>query len=174
LRHCLRVWARQRLHAALTACFWLACLNLGGSAHGGEVPRLTFAQLVDSLRANFEVTQTIKSYSGREVEIQGFIIPAGPPDLSFFLLSRVSAMGNYCCEVPVGQDETVYVYAAKAVKILYDPLRIYRVRGAFEAGPHTDRTYGVSLFRVRNARVEEAVGAKIFKVGETTAPSPKK
>ena len=164
----------QRLPAALTACLWLACLNLGGSAHGEEVPRLTFAQLVDSLRANFDVTQTIKSYSGREVEIQGFIIPAGPPDLSFFLLSRVSAMGNYCCEVPVGQDETVYVYATKGVKILYDPLRIYRVRGVFEAGPHTDRTYGVSLFRVRNARVEEAVGAKIFKVGETTAPAPNK
>ena len=164
----------QRLHTALTACLWLACLHLGGSAHGGEVPRLTFAQLVDSLRANFEVTQTIKSYNGREVEIQGFIIPAGPPDLSFFLLSRVSAVGNYCCEVPVGQDETVYVYAAKGVKILYDPLRIYRVRGAFEAGPHTDRTYGVSLFRMRDARVEEAVGAKIFKVGETTAPAPNK
>jgi len=164
----------QRLHTALTACLGLACLHLGGSAHGGEVPRLTFAQLVDSLRANFEVTQTIKSYNGREVEIQGFIIPAGPPDLSFFLLSRVSAVGNYCCEVPVGQDETVYVYAAKSVKILYDPLRIYRVRGAFEAGPHTDRTYGVSLFRMRDARVEEAVGAKIFKVGETTAPAPNK
>ena len=164
----------ERLHTALTACLWLACLHLGGSAHGGDVPRLTFAQLVDSLRANFEVTQTIKSYNGREVEIQGFIIPAGPPDLSFFLLSRVSAVGNYCCEVPVGQDETVYVYAAKGVKILYDPLRIYRVRGAFEAGPHTDRTYGVSLFRMRDARVEEAVGAKIFKVGETTAPAPNK
>jgi hypothetical protein len=164
----------ERLHTALTACLWLACLHLAGSAHGGEVPRLTFAQLVDSLRANFEVTQTIKSYSGREVEIQGFIIPAGPPDLSFFLLSRVSAVGNYCCEVPVGQDETVYVYAAKGVKILYDPLRIYRVRGAFEAGPHTDRTYGVSLFRVRNARVEEAVGAKIFEVEDTTAPAPNK
>ena len=164
----------ERLHTALAACLGLACLHLGGSAHGGEVPRLTFAQLVDSLRANFEVTQTIKSYNGREVEIQGFIIPAGPPDLSFFLLSRVSAVGNYCCEVPVGQDETVYVYAAKGVKILYDPLRIYRVRGAFEAGPHTDQAYGVSLFRVRNARVEEAVGAKIFKAGETTAPAPNK
>jgi hypothetical protein len=30
-----------------------------------------------------------------------------------------------------------------------------------------DPTYGPSLFRVRNARVVEAVGAKIFKVGET-------
>ena len=174
MRHCLRVWATQRPHTALTACLWLVCLHLGGAADGGEVPRLTFAELVDSLRANFEVTQTIKSYNGREVEIQGFIIPAGPPDLSFFLLSRVSAMGNYCCEVPVGQDETVYVYAAKGVKILYDPLRVYKVRGAFEAGPHTDRIYGVSLFRVRNARVEEAVGAKIFRVGETTAPAPNK
>ena len=164
----------QRLHTSLTACLWLVCLYLGGAAHGEEVPRLTFVQLVDSLRANFEVTQTIKSYNGREVEIQGFIIPAGPPDLSFFLLSRVSAMGNYCCEVPVGQNETVYVHAAKGVKILYDPLRVYKVRGAFEAGPHTDRIYGVSLFRVRNARVEEAVGAKIFRVGETTVPAPNK
>ena len=49
-----------------------------------------------------------------------FIVPAGPPDLSFFMLSRVSALGNYCCEVPVGQDETVFVFAAKAVKLLYD------------------------------------------------------
>src|SRR6266852_9699351 len=163
----------QRLPAALTACLWLVCLNLGGSAHGEEVPRLTFAQLVDSLRANFEVTQTIKAYSGREVEIRGFIIPVGPPDLSFFLLSRVSAMGNYCCEVPVGQDETVYVYAAKGVKILYDPLRVYRIRGVFEAGMRADTTYGPSFFRVHNARVEEVVGAKIFKVGETPAPAAK-
>ena len=149
----------------LAACLWLICVQPGASADGQEIPRLTFAQLVDSLRANFDVTQTIRSYSGKEVEIHGFIIPAGPPDLSFFLLSRVSAMGNYCCEVPVGQDETVYVYAARDVKIHYDPLRVYRVRGAFEAGPHTDRVYGVSLFRMRNARVEEAVGAKIFRIG---------
>ena len=174
MRHYLSGWVIQRFRATLAWSFCLACAHLGLSAYGEEVPRLTFAQLVDSIRANFEVTQTIKSYSGREVEIQGFIIPAGPHDLSFFLLSRVSAMGNYCCEVPIGQDETVYVYATKAVKILYDPLRVYKVRGAFEAGPHTDRTYGVSLFRVRNARVEEAVGAKIFKVGETTAPASNK
>src|SRR3989475_6977878 len=155
--------AMQRLHTALTGRLWLACLHLGGSARGGEVPRLTFAQLVDSLRANFEVTQTIKSCGGREVEIQGFIIPAGPPDLSFFLLSRVSAMGNYCCEVPVGQDETVYVYAAKGVKILYDPLRVYKVRGAFEAGPHPGRTSGIRLHLVLHARGGERVGARIFK-----------
>ena len=155
-------WHRGSYPAlALTLCavsVWPGLL-----AHGAETPRLTFAQLVDSIRANFEVTQAIRSYSGKEVEIHGFIIPAGPPDLSFFLLSRVSAMGNYCCEVPVGQDETVYVHAARGVKIVYDPLRVYRVQGVFEAGPHTDRTHGVSLFRLRNARVEEAVGARIFK-----------
>ena len=123
------------------------------------------------LKAELEVTQKIKSYGGKEVEIQGFIIPAGLPDLSFFLLSRVSAMGNYCCEAPVGQDETVYVFAAKGVKILYDPLRVYKVRGVFEAGMQTDKTYGVSLFYLRHAQVEEAVGAKIFKVGEPTAPA---
>ncbi len=139
---------------------------LGLAAHGDGIPRLTFAQLVDSLRANFEVTQAIRAYDGKEVEIQGFIIPAGPPDLSFFLLSRVSALGNYCCEVPVGQDETVYVFAPSGVKIRYDPLRVYKVSGIFEAGMHADATYGPSLYRVRNARVEEAVGAKIFKVGE--------
>jgi hypothetical protein len=36
-----------------------------------------------------------------------------------------------------------------------------------------DPTYGPSLFRVRNARVEEAVGAKIFKSGEFPAPGSK-
>jgi hypothetical protein len=149
----------------------MASLCLGTPAHGDEVPRLTFAQLADSIRANLAVTQGIRSYSGTEVELQGFIIPAGPPDLSFFLLSRVSATGNYCCELPTGQDETVYVYAAKAVAILYDPLRVYKIRGIFEAGHHADKTYGVSFFRVREARVEEAVGAKIFKVGETKAPA---
>jgi hypothetical protein len=45
-------------------------------------------------------------------------------------------------------------------------LRVYRVRGVFEAGQYTDKQYGVSLFRLKNARVEEAVGAKIFRVGE--------
>jgi hypothetical protein len=148
--------------------------SYGQSAYGEEVARLTFAQLVDSIRANFEVTQTMKSHNGKEVEIHGFIIPVGPPDLSFFLLSRVSAQGNYCCEVPVGQDETVYVYVPNGVKILYDPLRVYKVRGAFEAGPHTDRAYGFSLFRVRNARVQEALGAKTFKVGEQPTPTTDK
>jgi hypothetical protein len=139
-------------------------------ADSEEIPRLTFAQLVDSIRADSGVTETIKSYSGKEVAIQGFIIPAGPPDLSFFMLSRVSALGNYCCEVPVGQDETVYVFTAKEVNITYDPLRVFKIVGVFEAGMRADPTYGPSLFRVRNARVEEAVGAKIFKTGEFPAP----
>jgi len=153
----------------------LALMLVGGAplAHGQERPRLTFAQLADSMRANFDVTQHIRSYAGREVEIQGFIVPAGPPDLSFFLLSRVSAMGNYCCEVPTGQDETVYVFAAKGLKLLYDPLRVYKIRGVFEAGKQVDPTYGVSMFRIRAARAEEAVGAKIFKVGDVTAPAAK-
>jgi hypothetical protein len=138
---------------------------------GEEVPRLTFAQLVDALKANLEVTQQIQSYNDQEVEMHGFIIPAGSPDLSFFLLSRVSAMGNYCCEVPVGQDETVYVFTAKGAQIRYDPLRVYKVRGIFEAGLRRDRAYGISLFRLRQARVEEAVGAKIMKV-EDMIPAP--
>ena len=155
---------RSRASVALCLC---AVFGLWGLvAHGDEVPRLMFSQLVDSIRANFEVTQAIRSYNGKEIEIQGFIIPAGPPDLSFFLLSRVSALGNYCCEVPVGQDETVYVFAGGRVKILYDPLRVYKVRGIFEAGMRADAAYGPSFYRLRNARVEEAVGAKIFKVGE--------
>jgi len=143
----------------------LGALYLAAWAHGQEIPRLTFAQLGDAIRANQTVTQEIKSYAGKEVEIHGFIIPAGPPDLSFFLLGRVSAVGNYCCELPSGQDETIYVYA-KGMTIRYDPLRVYKVRGVFEAGPVADKAYGVSFFRLRNARVEEAVGARIFKLGD--------
>ena len=150
----------SRLLYVLGGCLGLAVCTL--LAYGDEVPRLTFAQLGDAIKANFELTQKIQSYNGKEVEIQGFIIPAGPPDLSFFLLSRVSAIGNYCCELPVGQDETVYVFAAKGVKIFYDPLRVYKVRGLFDAGVHRDAVYGVSLFRLRQAQVEEAVGAKIM------------
>jgi hypothetical protein len=138
-------------------------------AYSDEVPQLTFAQLVDSIKANLALTQKIQSYNGKEVEIQGFIIPAGPPDLSFFLLSRVSAIGNYCCELSTGQDETVYVYTAKGVQLFYDPLRVYKVRGRFEAGAHTDPANGVSLFRLRQAHVEEAVGAKIMKIEDTPA-----
>src|SRR5262244_3066224 len=106
--------------SAFSLCLWLVIGPL--SAYSDEVPRLTFAQLVDSIRANLELTQKIQSYNGKEVEIQGFIIPAGPPDLSFFLLSRVSAIGNYCCEVPIGQDETVYVFAPAGLKLAYDAL----------------------------------------------------
>jgi hypothetical protein len=156
----------QRM-SVFSLCLWLAMGTL--LAYSDEVPRLTFAQLVDSLKANLEVTQKIKSYNGKEVEIQGFIIPAGPPDLSFFLLSRVSAIGNYCCELSTGQDETVYVYTAKGVQLFYDPLRVYKVRGLFEAGAHTDPVSGVSLFRLRQAYVEEAVGAKIMKIEDSPA-----
>ena len=160
----------QRWSTLLLVGLSLVLVQHRPCVYAEEVPRLTFAQLVNALKANFEVSQSIRSYNGKEVEVQGFIIPAGPPDLSFFLLSRVSAMGNYCCEVPVGQDETVYVFAAKGVKVAYDPLRIYKVRGIFEAGQHTDIAYGMSLYRVRQARVEEAVGAKIMKVEEVTTP----
>jgi hypothetical protein len=153
--------------SAIGLCLWLVMGTL--SAYSDEVPRLTFAQLVDSIKANLEVTQKIKSYNGKEVEIQGFIIPAGPPDLSFFLLSRVSAIGNYCCELSTGQDETVYVYTAKGIQLFYDPLRVYKVRGLFEAGVYTDSANGVSLFRLRQAHVEEAVGAKIMKIEDTPA-----
>jgi hypothetical protein len=151
-------------------------LGLGGAwivvavlAFGEDVPRLTFALLADSIRAELELTQKIKAFAGKEVEIQGFVIPAGLPDLSFFLLSRVSSIGNYCCEAPGGQDETVYVFAARGVKMIYDPLRVYKVRGVFEAGLKRDDVYGISLFRIRQARVEEAVGAKIMKMEEATS-----
>ncbi len=143
-----------------------AGIALSAAAVGQDVPRLTFAQLAESVRANSTVTQGIRAYAGKPVEIHGFIIPAGPPDLSFFLLGRVSATGNYCCEAPSGQDEVVYVYRAGGGSIRYDPLRVYAVRGIFEAGHHVDPRHGVSLFRVRDARVEEAVGAKIFKTGD--------
>ena len=156
-----------RRMAPFSFCLWLAVGTL--PAYTEEVPRLTFAQLVDALRANNEVTQKIKSYNGTVVELQGFIIPAGPPDLSFFLLSRVSVLGNYCCELPTGQDETVYVSAAKGVRLFYDPLRVYKVRGLFEAGIQTDPANGVSLFRLRQAHVEEAVGAKIMPMEDTPA-----
>jgi hypothetical protein len=160
---------RTWLAAALLALA-APIIALGGSE---EIPRLTFAQLVDAIRADTEVTESIKSFSGKEVAIQGFIIPAGPPDLSFFLLSRVSALGNYCCEAPVGQDETVYVFTEKSVKITYDPLRIFKVVGVFEAGMRADATYGPSLFRMRDARVEEALGAIMYKTGDFPASASK-
>ena len=146
----------------------LACTAL---AYSEDVSRLTFAQLVESIRAELELTQKIKSFAGKEVEIQGFIVPAGAPDLSFFLLSRVSSIGNFCCEAPVGQDEAVYVFATRGVNLIYDPLRVYRVRGVFEAGLTRDAVHGISLFRIRQARVEEAVGAKMMQVEGATAPT---
>jgi len=161
------------LRAWLVTGLLLTVMPTSALAGSEDVPRLTFAQLVDSIRADSAVTETIKSYDGKEVAIQGFIIPAGPPDLSFFLLSRVSALGNYCCEAPVGQDETVYVFTARAVNITYDPLRIFKIVGVFEAGTRADPTYGTSLFRVRNARVEEALGAKMFKTGDFPASASK-
>jgi len=170
LRRCLSLTRVTRWLVAGLLVMVAPTVLLAGSE---EIPVLTFAQLVDSIRADLEVTEKIKSYSGKEVAIQGFIIPAGPPDLSFFLLSRVSALGNYCCEAPVGQDETVYVSTEKPVNITYDPLRIFKIVGVFEAGMRADPTYGPSLFRVRNARVEEALGAKIFKTGDFPAPASK-
>ena len=170
MRRCLSLTRVTRWLVAGLLVMVAPTVLLAGSE---EIPVLTFAQLVDSIRADLEVTEKIKSYSGKEVAIQGFIVPAGPPDLSFFLLSRVSALGNYCCEAPVGQDETVYVSTEKPVNITYDPLRIFKIVGVFEAGMRADATYGPSLFRVRNARVEEALGAKIFRTGDFPAPASK-
>jgi len=63
----------------------------------------------------------------------------------------------------------VYVYTAKGVQLFYDPLRVYKVRGRFEAGVHADPANGVSLFRLYQAHVEEAVGAKIMKIEDPPA-----
>jgi hypothetical protein len=163
----------RKFRTSLAAGLLLTLVPLALKAGSEEIERLTFAQLVDSIRADSAVTETIRSYSGKQVAIQGFIVPAGAPDLSFFLLSRVSALGNYCCEAPVGQDETVYVLTTKQVNITYDPLRIFKIVGVFEAGMHTDPTYGPSLFRMHDARVEEAFGAKIFKTEEFRASGSK-
>ena len=59
--------------SAFGLCLWLVMGTL--SAYSDEVPRLTFAQLVDSIKANLEVTQKIKSYNGKEVEIQDSSFP---------------------------------------------------------------------------------------------------
>jgi hypothetical protein len=39
----------------------MACVPLGLLAYGEEIPSLTFAQLVDSIKAELELTQKIKS-----------------------------------------------------------------------------------------------------------------
>ena len=163
----------RELRTSLAVGLLLTLAPLAVKAGSEEIERLTFAQLVDSIRADSAVTETIRSYNGKQVAIQGFIVPTGAPDLSFFLLSRVSALGNYCCEAPVGQDETVYVFTTKEVNITYDPLRIFKIVGVFEAGMRTDATYGPSLFRMHDARVEEASGAKIFKTADFPATGPK-
>ena len=92
----------------------LICLLIARGASAQPIPRLTFAQLAESIRATAALSAAITAYSGTEVEIQGFIVPAGPADLSFFLLSRVSATGNDCCELPSGQDGMVYAGADAA------------------------------------------------------------
>ena len=74
--------------AAISLC--MACMHLGLLASAEETPRLTFTQLVDSIKAELEVTQKIKSYGGKEVEMQGFIIPAGlPRSVVLFAESRL-------------------------------------------------------------------------------------
>jgi hypothetical protein len=113
-----------KLRTCWAAVVLISMMPTAPLADSDEIAQLSFAQLVGSIRADSEITQSMKSRGGKQVEIRGFIIPAGPPDLSFFLLSRVSALGNYCCEFPVGQDETVYVFTAKDVKIRHDPLRV--------------------------------------------------
>jgi hypothetical protein len=93
-----------------------------------------------------------------------------PPDQpSYEAVLGAEVAHRYCCELPTGQDETVYVSAAKGVRLFYDPLRVYKVRGLFEAGIQTDPAHGVSLFRLRQAHVEEAVGAKIMPLEDTPA-----
>ena len=48
-----------RVVYALRCCLGLAVCTL--LAYGDEVPRLTFAQLVDSIKANLELTHKIQS-----------------------------------------------------------------------------------------------------------------
>jgi len=49
--------------AVCSLCLWFVMGTL--LAYSDEVPRLTFAQLVDSIRANLALTQKIQSYNGK-------------------------------------------------------------------------------------------------------------
>jgi len=52
----------------------------GQRAAGEDVPRLTFAQLVDSIRANFEVTQALQTTSDLAFRV-GFALHKDPAEL---------------------------------------------------------------------------------------------
>ena len=123
----------RRFRIIFVASLCMACVHPGLLASAEEPPRLTFTQLVDSIKAELEVTQKIKSYGGKEVEIQGFIIPAGPPDLSFFLLSRVSAMGNY-------QTPPNYVVEGVPAQRKPPEVRICRLRNQSAVGTRPPST----------------------------------
>ena len=77
---------RRGCRAILAVSLCTAFVHLGVLARGEEIPRLTFAQLVDSIRANLEVTLTIKSYSGKEVEMDKALkseLTIFPPNLAW-------------------------------------------------------------------------------------------
>src|SRR5260370_33409303 len=98
---CLRLMrAVGRYRAYLAASLFVAFVPSILLAGTNEIPRLTFSQLVDSIRANSELTQTIKSYSGKEAEIRGFTGPAGPPARQLSMLSPCPAHASACGLTP--------------------------------------------------------------------------
>jgi len=101
----------------------------------------------------------IKSYSERKSRIRG--VHHSRRDARSVSSCEVAFGEQYCCEMPVGQTKTVYVFAAKEVKITYDPCGFSRC-GVFEMGERRTRPTVRGLFRVGDLRRSKEERARRF------------
>ncbi|MDR1977269.1 MAG: hypothetical protein LBQ42_00890 [Synergistaceae bacterium] len=128
-----------------------------GPMANGPVP-LGFGEMYGKVSPlGIDLSEKLKSLSGKAVVMEGFMAPPLKPTLEFFVLTRVPmSICPFCSSDADWPYDIVVVYLREPVMALpFD--RPIRVEGRLELGTKTDPETGfVSLVRIYATRLSEA------------------
>lgn len=150
--------ARRELLAVIVGAGALGAT--AGRALGDSEPPipLRFADFYapTSTPLSLELSDRVKSASGRRVVIAGFVAPPLKPDIDFFVLTRRRlAVCPFCSSAADWPEDIVLVTLPTGMAMSDAPTVAVRVSGILEVGEAIDETTGFfSLLRLRAERVD--------------------
>ncbi len=115
---------------------------------------LTFGELYSRFGVlGLEFSEKVKTLSGQEVSIRGFMAPPLKAEAAFFVLTEIPmSLCPFCSSDADWPDNIVVVYLGEK-QTFVQPSRTIEAQGVLEFGSWTDPETGfVSLLRLRDAQ----------------------
>jgi hypothetical protein len=135
----------------------LACALLGGPSLAAAQTPLPFGTFsAEVVRGGVEYSDSLQELAGRRVVLEGFMAPPLKPRIDWFVLTREPMLTcPFCSEAAEWPPDIVMVLLppGRTINTESNATRI-RVTGVLDIGVAQDVEAGLSLIRVRDARVE--------------------